>query len=135
MKKTKLAKSISLSCITVSDIKKAKHLFVDLLGLDLKDDNEFVGWMELAGKDDKTARLGVGVYREKAMDHDEDLKPGQNGIISFEVDNIVEAKKHLEANNIKFCGEIMEIPDEVGEVKLALFKDSDGNRFFLAQKD
>ena len=44
--KTKLARGVTLSCITVSDLAKARHLFVDLLGLEVKDYQEEHKWME-----------------------------------------------------------------------------------------
>jgi len=61
--KPKIAKGISMACITVSDIKKAKHLFVDLLGLEIKENAEEYKWLEIGG-DDQDARLGVGEYAE-----------------------------------------------------------------------
>lgn len=125
--KSKLAKGISLSCITVSDINKAKHLFVDLLGLDLKEFVEEYKWMEIGGKDEE-ARLGVGEYVENS--EYQDIKAGSNAIISILVGNLEEAKEHLEANGIEFLGNILEIP---GEVKMILFKDLDGNRYFLTE--
>lgn len=126
--KPKIAKGISLACVTVSDINKAKHLFVDLLGLDLKDFSEEYRWMEVGG-DDQDAYLGLGEPMEGP--HAEFMQAGTSAIVSIEVDNVEEAKKHLEANGITFLNGVLEVP---GEVKLALFKDSDGNRYFLSQK-
>ena len=59
------------------------------------------------------------------------MQAGSSAIVSIEVGNIEEAKKYLEENGIEFMNKILEVP---GEVKLALFKDSDGNRYFLSQK-
>lgn len=127
MKKTKLATGMCLSSVTVSDLKKAKHLFVDLLGFEVKEYAEEYNWMELQGEEG--SRLGIGQYAPQSSP-DKELKPGTNAIPSISVLNIEEAKKHLESNGVQFLGKIMEIP---GEVKLALFKDFDGNKYFLAQ--
>ena len=124
-----MAKGISLSSVTVSDIKKAKYLFVDLMGLTLKEFSEEYNWMEIGGEDQE-ARLGIGQACDASSDF-EAIPAGSNAIISIDVDNIELTKKHLENHGIQFLQEIMEIPNEV---KLALFKDSDGNRYFLCEK-
>ena len=126
MTQTKHAKGMTMSCLTVSDLNQAKHLLVDLLGLELKEFHEQFNWMELEGEEG--ARIGIGQYSEGP--HDQDLKPGNNAVVSIEVANIEDTKKHLEAHGVEFLGDIMEVP---GEVKLVLFRDQDGNRYFLAQ--
>lgn len=126
--KPKIAKGISLASVTVSDLKAAKHLFVDLLGLEIKEHAEEFKWLEL-GAEDQEARLGVGEYFEAPGS--EYMKPGTSAILSIEVNNVEEAKKYLENNGVEFLNGVLEIP---GEVKLALFKDSDGNRYFLSEK-
>lgn len=126
--KPKIAKGISMACVTVSDIKKAKHLFVDLLGLEVKESSEEFKWLEIGG-DEQDARLGFGEYTEAP--NSEYMQAGTSAIVSIEVGNIEEAKKYLEDNGVEFMNGVLEVP---GEVKLALFKDSDGNRYFLSQK-
>lgn len=49
--KPKIAKGISLASVTVSDLKAAKHLFVDLLGLEIKEHAEEFKWLELGAED------------------------------------------------------------------------------------
>ena len=126
--KPKIAKGISLACVTVTDLKKAKHLFVDLLGLEIKEEAEEFKWLEL-GSEDQEARLGVGEYFEDQGS--EYMQAGTSAIVSIEVENVEEAKKHLEDNGVEFLNGVLEVP---GEVKLAIFKDSDGNRYFLSEK-
>ena len=126
--KSKIAKGISLACVTVSDLNKAKHLFVDLLGLDVKEHSEEFKWLEL-GSEDQEARLGIGESSDAPGS--EYMQPGTSAIVSIEVSNVEEAKKYLEENGVEFLNGVLEIP---GEVKLAIFKDSDGNRYFLSEK-
>ena len=57
-KTKKLATGSTLSCITVSNFEKAKHLFVDLLGLEVTDYQEKYGWMEVGTA--KGSLIGVG---------------------------------------------------------------------------
>lgn len=122
--KTKLAKGVTLSCITVSDLEKAKHLFVDLLGLELRDYQEEHNWMEIGG--DEGSLIGVGQESQESCN----LKAGSNAVISIEVYNLENAIKHLKKQKVKFHGEIIEIPHEV---KMILFEDFDRNRFFLTE--
>ncbi len=122
MTKTKIAKGMTMSCLTVSDIKKTKHLLVDILGLECTEHAEEYNWMEFKGED--------GGYIGAGQPCGEGMKAGVNASLSISVDNIEEAKAHLESHGVT-VGEINEIP---GHVKLAPFKDEDGNEFFLAQK-
>jgi catechol 2,3-dioxygenase-like lactoylglutathione lyase family enzyme len=124
--KTKIAKGISLSCITVSDLLKARHLFVDLLGLEVKDHQEAYNWMEVGGEEGSLLGIGQESKEESCCL----TKAGTNAIVSVEVYNLDEAIKHLKSKKIKFHGEIIEIPHEV---KMILFEDFDGNKFWLIQ--
>lgn len=124
--KTKLARGVTLSCITVRDLAKAKHLFVDLLGLELRDYQEEHNWMEIGG--DEGSLIGVG--QESQEGEGCNLKAGSNAVISIEVYNLENAIKHLKKQKVKFHGEIIEIPHEV---KMILFEDFDKNRFFLTE--
>jgi len=123
MTQTKIAKGISLSSITVSNLEETKRLFVDLLGLEVKEFDKNYNWMELEG--DEGGRLGFGEPMGEGM------KAGTNAIVSISVGNVEEAKAFLESKGVQFLGDIIEVPDEV---KLALFADKDGNQYFLAQK-
>ena len=123
MTQTKIAKGISMSCVTVSSLKETKRIFVDLLGLEVKEHDERYNWMELEGEEG--GRVGFGEPMGEGM------KAGTNAVVSISVDNIEEVKAFLESKDVQFFGDIVVIPDEV---KLALFIDNDGNQYFLAQK-
>ena len=123
MTQTKIAKGVSMSCVTVSSLEETKRIFVDLLGLEVKEYDEQYNWMELEGEEG--GRVGFGEPMGEGM------KAGTNGVVSIEVDNVDEARAFLESNEIQFLGETVTIPDEV---KLAMFADNDGNQYFLAEK-
>ncbi|MCB1108982.1 MAG: VOC family protein [Chlamydiia bacterium] len=128
MKTKKYAKGITLSAITVKNLEKTKHLFVDLLGLELKDYAPEHKWMEIGGE--VGTLLGVGESSGECGPVEIQQAPGENAWVSITVDDVNEAKEHLEAHGIEFLGDIFEVP---GHVKMALFKDFDGNRFWLTQ--
>lgn len=125
-KTKKLATGNTLSCLTVSNLEKAKHFFVDLLGFEVTDFQEKYNWMEVGTE--KGSLIGIG----EACDEGEEIGigSGTNAIISIEVHDLEEAIAHLKANKVKFIGEIMEVPNQI---KMILFEDFDGNRFFLSQ--
>ncbi len=117
-------KKSELSWITVSDWEKAKTFFTEVVGLEVVSVQEHYGWMELRGAGG-VALLGV------AKSHEGDgLSPGQNAVVTFTVDDIGATKADMESKGVAFVGDIMEVP---GQVKLALFKDPDGNLFHLVQ--
>ncbi len=116
-------KSIGLPWICAKNMEKAKAFFHEILGLDIKEENPEFGWMELGAEDG--VRLGVG----KDADGSE-LSAGENAIVTMRVEDIVNAKAYLESKDVKFHGEIMEIPTII---KMALFTDPDGNKFQLIQ--
>ena len=117
-------KKSELSWITVSDWEKAKTFFTEVVGLEVVSAQEQYGWMELRGAGGG-ALLGVAKSHEGGG-----LSPGQNAVVTFTVDNIVATKADMESKGVAFVGDIMEVP---GQVKLALFKDPDGNLFHLVQ--
>ena len=122
--KTRLAKGVTFSCVTVSNLKKARHLFVDLLGLEVRDYQEEHRWMEVGGYEGSLIRVG------QESQESCNLNAGSNAVISIEVFNLEDAIKHLNKQKVKFHGEIIEVPQKV---KMILFEDFDGNRFFLTQ--
>ncbi|MCB1115026.1 MAG: VOC family protein [Chlamydiia bacterium] len=124
--KTKIAKGVSLSCITVSDFSKAKHLFVDILGLEIKDHQEAYNWMEIGGEEGSL----LGICQECKEEPCCPVKAGTNAIVSIEVFNLDYSIKHLKSKGVKFYGKVIEIPNEV---KMILFEDFDGNKFWLTQ--
>lgn len=119
-------KKIELGWIIVSNFAKSKQFFSETLGLKILEQTEHYSWMEL-GAQEGDMRLGVGEYCEE---YSKDDKPGQNAVLALTVDNIVAAKKELEDKGVIFIGDIVEIP---GNVKMATFKDLDGNKFQLVE--
>ena len=117
-------RSIELAWISVNDMKKAKAFFGDKLGLTITSNSPEYGWMEFCGTKGG-ASLGVGKSAEES-----DLKPGQNAVVTFTVDDIEKTKADLQAKGVTIVGDIMEVP---GHVKLLYIKDEDGNLFHLAQ--
>lgn len=116
-------KKIGLCSIIVSDVKKSTKFFTDIIGLKIQKSAPEYGWFELSTKENG-ALLGIGQSSDPAE------RPGTNALISFYVDNLEDTKKELESKGVKFITEIIEIPNMV---KMAVFIDPDGNRFFLTQ--
>lgn len=115
-------KKIGLAWIAVSDFKKAEQFFVHTLGLKVNNKSAEYGWLELTGVNGG-AVLGVGQCME-------DNKAGANAVITFTVDDIEETREELKNKGV-VTSEVMEVP---GHVKLANFKDHDGNLFQLAEE-
>jgi len=120
-----IVKKIDLAWITVSDYAKTKKFFTETLDLKISSDSAEYGWAELKGPQGAT----LGIAQENPQYGSE--KAGHNAVLVFTVEDIVAAKKELEAKGVKFEGDIMEVP---GHVKLATFIDLDGNKFQLAQE-
>lgn len=118
-------KGVGLTTFSVSNLANAKKFFVDTLGLTLINEDSSFGWLEI-GLDKCCPILGVGQEDPQYSSH----KAGMNGIMSFLVDNIEEEKARLEKKGVSFEGAIQEVP---GHVKLALFSDPSGNKFYLVE--
>lgn len=117
---------MNLAWIVVADIQKAKEFYQNHVGLTLVEANDQFGWLEFEGSHGG-ARLGVAQY---SPEYSADDKPGMNAIMTMEVDNIQAAKAEMENKGISFIGDIFEVP---GDVKMATFKDMDGNKFQLVE--
>lgn len=125
-RKSMAIRKMELAWITVSDFAKAKKFFVDTLGLTIFGGNEQFSWLELRGQD---GGMLLGVGGSKPNDGCA-IKPGQNAVMTFTVDDMEQTKAALEAKGVVFASEIIEIP---GIVKMALFTDTDGNKFQLVE--
>lgn len=121
-----IAKRSDMAWITVSDSSNAKKLFVDILGMQLRADAPEYGWMELVAKDGGSA-LGIGQYDPE---YSKEVKPVQNAIVTFSVDDIIAAKRVLEKSGVTLLGDIVEVP---GHVKMLFFADADSNKFQICQ--
>lgn len=115
---------MDLSWIAVSDLKKAVNFFRDVLGLQVREQDDGYGWAELVGTEGGAA-LGLAQSTDFTP-----LQQGHNAIVTFTVDDIKATKAQLQKKGVHFIGELMEVP---GEVILQLFSDPDGNKFQLVQ--
>lgn len=116
-------KGIHLAWIVVKDVKKAVKFYTDVVGLTIQNFDENYGWAELVGEDGAT--LGISQQSD-----DNDIKAGQNAILTLSVEDIVKSSAALAKKGTKMIGEMMEVP---GHVKLQMCVDQDGNHFQLCQ--
>ena len=127
-KKIMKIKSIDLAWINAYNFKQSKDFFVNVLGMNItQEESEHYAWVELQGTE-KGCRLGIGEYNEQ---YDAGIKPGQNAILTFSVDNIETAKQYLLDKKVILVGDIIEIP---GHIKMLMIKDPEGNHFQLVQE-
>ncbi len=119
-------KSMNLVWIVVNDLKKAIKFYTETVGLKLMEQNDQFGWAELEGHNGG-ARLGIA---QMCLKSEEDVKPGQNAVMTFTVANIETAVAEMSEKGAKLIGEIEEIP---GHVKMQTAQDTDGNRFQLVE--
>lgn len=122
-----MIKKIGLISLSVSDIEKSKAFFKDTLGMHMSTYAPEYGWAEFTSSEGECL-LGIGQpQQEEEMLH----KPGTNGIPSLEVADVVTTKAALEKKGVTFLSDIIEVP---GHVKMVLFADPDGNKFFLTEQ-
>jgi|DEB19_MinimDraft_3_1074340.scaffolds.fasta_scaffold49308_3 predicted enzyme related to lactoylglutathione lyase len=119
-------KNIGLAWVTTADITKAKDFFANILELEVTADSQEHGWLEFKAAD-SSFLLGVG--QVKPDDENSPVMPGYNAVVTFTVDDIVAAKKELEAKEVDIY-DIVEVP---GHVKMAFMQDPDGNVFQIVQ--
>lgn len=117
-------KGFELAWITVKNFDEAVKFYTEVLGLEQKDYAPEYKWAEFEGKEGG-ARLGICEACEESP-----IKPGENAVVSFTVDNLDEACKFLKKQNVEFVGEVQEIP---GHVRMQLIKDSSGNYIHICQ--
>lgn len=116
--------SIDLCWIVVKDLKKALKYYTEVVGLKLIEHNEHYHWAELQGYQGG-ARLGI------AQDSDmEEVKPGQNAVVTYRVEEIGIALEEMKKKGANCVGSPIEIP---GHVKMQTMKDDDGNHFQIVQ--
>jgi len=118
-----LAKNIRLTWVTVSDLKRAKDFYVNVMGFTLHKEIIPAQWLEL-----KCGDSILAIYQPLPNDVQ---KPGQNGIITFTVDNLEVTKKALEAEGVIFVEETPGVP---GVFKIATYLDADNNKFQLYER-
>lgn len=107
--------------VMVSDEKKAKAWYRDKLGFEVQSDEEH--WVVVAPK-----ASSVGIH----LCPDEPLEPGNTGIVFLAAD-IESTCKELKRKSVEFTRELSKSEwDE--SMKYAMFKDPDGNIFWLMPK-
>lgn len=114
-----LQKTITLA-LSVKDRHASAAWYERMLGFGLLYHADEAGWSELATKTPDVT-LGLG-EQEKAA-------PG-NAVPVFGVENLDAARAALEAEDVRFDGDTIQID---GMVRLATFFDPDGNALMLAQ--
>lgn len=124
-------KKSGFSWVTVNDFSKARTFFTEVLGLEVSQDSEEFGWMELKAEGGE-AFLGVALHREGDTSGGPQLVcPGQNGVITFDVEDIEASKAQMESKGVTFHGDIVEVP---GHVKMVWFTDHDNNAYQLCEQ-
>jgi catechol 2,3-dioxygenase-like lactoylglutathione lyase family enzyme len=106
--------------IGVSDLDASLRWYREALGFEVSYRMDDYGWAEVTTP---VGRVSIGLGQV------EDVKPGGT-TPTFRVDDIADARRHLESLGVRFDGDTYEI---AGQVKLATFYDPDGNSFMLAQ--
>lgn len=117
------AKSIGLAWIVTKDFKKTVKFYTDVVGLKLVEMHEEMGWAELEGHDGEGMRLGIAQDSEECPSP---IKPGQNFVMTFTVENLEKAVKDFQKHGGALVGQSETVP---GHVKMQTVKDNEGNHF------
>ena len=104
------------------DMAAASQWYQDILGMQLLYSVDEIGWCELSTE---CAKVNVGLSQV------ENPKVGAGPVPTFGVTDIDDARKQLEAKDVRFDGDTQTIP---GMVKLATFFDLDGNALMLFEE-
>jgi len=107
--------------IMVSDEKKAKEWYADKLGFEVRSDEEH--WVVVAPRGSST-----GFH----LCPDEPLEPGNSGIVLVAAD-IEGTCRELKRKGVEFTRELGKA-DWDESIRYAMFKDADGNVFWLMPK-
>jgi predicted enzyme related to lactoylglutathione lyase len=107
--------------VSVSDLERSIAWYGKNLGFELDYKLDQYGWCEM-----RTPFPGLSI----GLGQSEEAPKPSNTTPTFNVADIAAARKHLEADGVRFDGDTHEIE---GMVKLATFYDPDGNPFMLAQ--
>jgi len=109
------------TAVVVSDEKKAKEWYSDKLGFEVQDDQE--NWIVVGPPGSSS-----GIHLCSGFP----LEPGNTGILFF-ADDIEDTCQELKQKDVEFSRELA--PSEWDEtIKYAMFKDPDGNEFWLMNK-
>ncbi len=112
----------TLNCVmSVSDLDRSIAWYEGVLGFSLLYRMEGMTWCELATE---TPGVNVGLGQSETVEQG-------GGALSLGVKDIESARAFIEARGVVFDGPTMDIE---GMVKLAMFKDPDGNALMLFQR-
>lgn len=117
-----LVKNIKSLLIMVSDLQKARELYVNVMG--------FEPYQEVPGQPYLQLKCGDLILMICQVSENNKDQPGKNAIVIFNVDDVETTKKVMEDQGVQFLGAIVEIS---GILKMAEYVDSDNNRFQLCQ--
>ena len=112
--------TITMAC-SVSNLEESLAWYREVLGLEEVFSAPEAGWAEVA-----TPVEGVTI----GLGQNEEVDGSGGNTPVFGVDDIDQARSQLEAKNVRFDGETVEIPNMV---RLATFFDPDGNSYMLSQ--
>ncbi|HEX3619447.1 MAG TPA: VOC family protein [Candidatus Udaeobacter sp.] len=111
-------KKIAFVGIPVTDMKRARDFYENVLGLTVSDEMMGGQWIEYAVGDDTLAIANVG----------EQWTPSDEGTAAaFEVGNFDEAIKRLKGRQVSFGAEPFETPC----CHMAVVQDPDGNKLII----
>lgn len=110
--------------ITVSNFKASSEWYTSILGFEPLYAVEEIGWGEFT-----SPLTGANIGLSQSMTGEPVAKDG-GATITFGVLDIDAARAELEGKGVPFDGPTQDIP---GMVRLATFRDPDGNAFMLAQ--
>lgn len=111
-------KNIAFVGIPVTDMKRAREFYEDVLGLKIADQMMGGQWIEYVVGDNTLAIANVG----------EQWSPSDEGTAAaFEVENFDEAIKHLKDRQVHFAAEPFETPC----CQMAVVQDPDGNKLII----
>jgi predicted enzyme related to lactoylglutathione lyase len=104
--------------IPVTDLKRARQFYEDVLGLKVSDEMMGGKWIEYEIGDQTLAITNVG----------EDWVPSDQGAgAALEVENFEEAIKRLKDRQVRFAAEPFETPC----CRMAVVQDPDGNKLMI----
>jgi predicted enzyme related to lactoylglutathione lyase len=111
-------KAIGFVAIPVTDIKRARSFYEEVLGLKASDEMMQGRWIEYAVGDDTLAITNVN----------ETWTPSDQGTgAALEVENFDDAIKRLKDRHVPFAGEPFETPC----CHMAVIQDPDGNKLMI----
>jgi predicted enzyme related to lactoylglutathione lyase len=111
-------KNIAFVGIPVTDMKRAREFYQNVLGLKVSDEMMSGKWIEYAVGDNTLAIANVG----------EQWTPSDQGTgVALELEDFDEAIKHLKDRQVAFAAEPFETPC----CHMAIIQDPDGNKLII----